>query len=503
MAASRAAQAQTARAAATTVVVMATSQAKLMQWKTGEEKDGKGFYWSTKLLVQQAWEQHNMSEDVHNYRTFKSAIHCLMVPIICAELLVSRAQFDAMPDAELIDKIDKRLKPTGPVDYLIRMRSIKMNHQSQDSLLHRYRAFAEPFLQLLSEATDAGCPINEESVKLAFKEQCKLNNLMMMWLQEHKWTGASNAHQHIMNSMKQFNMLSTLQSLNGGTGQAAPAPAVEQLPAQPAVPPMPYLLPPLAAPVPPAAFVVQPPAHLQQQNKPLYTKEQREAYNLQKRAAESYNRQSAITAAVHNAFQNYIPAPPAAAAAPQAPPQQLIQPVYSPMSPAYVSQQQQQSSASPANSNFVNNMLSTYPAIPHPGLDQRGENWHVHGPKCRFSPCASPFCQSCGDHGHTTATCRKRGKNANCNPHGYYSEQRPGQGPVAFDGIPRVQPIATTNSAPAPPSAFPTPHTLFGARPIPPPAAHNDAAPYIPVTRSNVAVQHSEQSHSAGAEPHQ
>jgi hypothetical protein len=130
MAASRAAQAQTARAAATTVVVMATSQAKLMQWKTGEEKDGKGFYWSTKLLVQQAWEQHNMSEDVHNYRTFKSAIHCLMVPIICAELLVSRAQFDAMPDAELIDKIDKRLKPTGPVDYLIRMRSIKMNHQS-------------------------------------------------------------------------------------------------------------------------------------------------------------------------------------------------------------------------------------------------------------------------------------------------------------------------------------------------------------------------------------
>jgi hypothetical protein len=107
-----------------------------------------------------------------------------MVPIICAELLISRAQFDAMPDAELIDKIDKRLKPTGPVDYLIRMRSIKMNLQSPDSLLRRYRAFAEPFLQLLSEAIDAGCPINEESVKLAFKEQCKLNNLMMMWLQE-------------------------------------------------------------------------------------------------------------------------------------------------------------------------------------------------------------------------------------------------------------------------------------------------------------------------------
>ena len=65
------------------------------------------------------------------------------------------------------------------------MRQIKFNttEPSSISLLHRYRAFAEPFLQQLAEATEAGCPINEESAKLAFKEQCKGSNLMMMWLQ--------------------------------------------------------------------------------------------------------------------------------------------------------------------------------------------------------------------------------------------------------------------------------------------------------------------------------
>jgi hypothetical protein len=107
-----------------------------------------------------------------------------MLPIICSELAMTRLQFDRVSDAELIDSIDKKLKPTGPADYLIKMRQIKFDTKepSKTSLLHRYRAFAEPFLQLLAEATEAGCPINEESAKLAFKEQCRGSNLMMMWL---------------------------------------------------------------------------------------------------------------------------------------------------------------------------------------------------------------------------------------------------------------------------------------------------------------------------------
>jgi hypothetical protein len=78
MAAARAAQAQSARSSATTVVVMASNQSKLLQWKAGSERECKGLYWSTKLAVQQAWEQYNTSEDMHSYRTFKSTIHCTM-----------------------------------------------------------------------------------------------------------------------------------------------------------------------------------------------------------------------------------------------------------------------------------------------------------------------------------------------------------------------------------------------------------------------------------------
>ena len=121
------------------------------------------------MAVQQSWEQHNKSEEIHGYRTFRSTIHCTMVPIICAELALTRADWDKIQDAELIIRLDKILQPTGPVDFLIKLRTIKFNHaDAKTPLVHRYRAFAEPFLQLPAEAQDAGCPINGEFIKLAY-----------------------------------------------------------------------------------------------------------------------------------------------------------------------------------------------------------------------------------------------------------------------------------------------------------------------------------------------
>jgi hypothetical protein len=473
MAASRAAQAQVARSSATTVVVMASNQSKLLQWKLGSEKECKGFYWSTKLAVQQAWEQYNTSEDMHSYRTFKSTIHCTMLPIICAELSMNRDQFDKIPDAELIDLIDKKLKPTGPADYLIKMRQIKFDtaEPSTVSLLHRYRAFAEPFLQLLAEATEAGCPINEESAKLAFKEQCRGSNLMMMWLQEERWLNASSAHTRIMTHLKNYNTLITLQSLNGQTllqPPAQPAPIQAQQQQQAALPAVQQQQ--QAA----AAAVVQP---------------MQPYYSLQQRA--DYKRQKMLS--MQPAVQVFHPqAPPAAQQAapiPAHPAQQL--------NPSFQSQRQQQAQANPLFQPQppvqANNMMSPQqpmqPPYVQPGLDHRGPHWHPIGAKCRFNPCNSPFCQGCGEHGHSAQDCKKRGKHANWNYSGYYTEQRPGHGPLIYDGpaklplqfpAPAAQPPP---AAPAPP--FPTPHTHV-VRPAPPPPASPNRN-YTPVVRTNFA----------------
>jgi hypothetical protein len=466
MAAARAEQAQSARSAATTVVVMAANTTKLLQWKTGEEKDCKGFYWSTKLAVQQAWEQHSVTEDIHGYRTFKSSIHCQMIPIICAELMISRTQFDAMQDADLIDRIDKRLKPTGPVDYLIKMRAIKFNHDTKDTLLHRYRAFAEPFLQLCAEAYDAGCAINDESVKLAFKEACRPNNLMMMWLHEQRWSGATNAHRHIMENMKQFDTLSTLQSLNGNQ-----MPAAQQQQAA-------------NAPNPQHNQQAAPPAQPQPQPpQPYYSRAQREEFRRQQNGVQQQ--------------PNQPRAPDGQLSAAQAPAQPSLfhpQQQHAAPNPLYQPQAPQQPHAR------VNAMISPPAAAAglyeQPGLDARGPHWHPLCSGCRYSPCTVAFCQGCGDHGHSTAECKKRNKHANWNYSGYYAEQRPGQPALVYDGPARMPPqFPPVQQAAHQPPPFPTPHQL-NARPTPPPAAQPTAQPrsYTPVSRSqvNVAVQHQE-----------
>jgi hypothetical protein len=76
-------------------------------------------------------------------------------------------------------------------------------------------------------------------------------------------------------------------------------------------------------------------------------------------------------------------------------------------------------------------------AYQHPGLDARGTNWHFQSNfiKCREQPCSALFCQICGFHGHTAATCSKKGKRLpGLNLHGYFQDSKPNSYPVRYEG---------------------------------------------------------------------
>jgi hypothetical protein len=408
---------------------MPNQTAKILQWKAGEEKDCKGFYWSTKLAVQQSWEQHNAVEDVHNYRTFRSAIHITMIPIICFELMIERSHFDIISDAELMDRLDAKLKPTGPAEYLIKLRQIKFNNSDKSgTLLHRYRAFAEPFLQLISEAAEAGCPINDESTKLAFKAACRPNELLMMFLQQDRWTGAASAHQCIMGQLRNFNSLQTLQSLNTN----GVAPAAEQFPPPPAN--QQHQIPP-------------PPAHQQFHHQPVtpgprfqQPRPQSAMVNLMSQLLERFDNQERARANSTTPAQHF-----------QTPSLPVFQ---SPPPAAHMNYGQATASPNKKQHNLT----------PHPDLDARGPFWHPSDPAhaCRFTPCTVPFCQGCGRHGHTAADCANKHR-PGWNASGYYSDKYPGQGALIF---PSANPRTTTTpqlSTLAAPAPFPTPHRMNNA----------------------------------------
>jgi hypothetical protein len=469
------------------VVVVSNNQQKPFFWKAGDEKDGKGFFWSTKQAVQQTWEQANASEDSHGYRTFRSIIHFGMISVICAELMLTRAQFDALPEAELLDLIDQKLAPSGPADYLIKLRQIPFSTDATKSLLHRYRAFAEPFIQLTTEAKEAGCPMNEKSIEIAFRAQIRDNELLLMWLQEERWTSIQSAHQRIAKHLKSFDALKLLDSLNTKLKYVPPPPNY-------------------AVPLPQA----QQPLHLPQQHQAPPTQQPHQGYqgkNFQP------SRQSAMVN-VMNQLLSRIESMPSHRAEPQSFvnfAQPSTAPVTQPPPPAHAQQ----------------NTPARAPG-PHPGLDGRGPNWHVCSPllECRTNPCSTVlFCQGCGRHGHSSDTCTRQ-HTPLWNHSGYFSDRYPSTGaiyappnggtapryqqrfpsPAFQQGASSYQPFNqqprqpfqakvnftdTSNGIPPPPvfpqhsqpSSFPTPHTMT-------PINHASGAAtaprqYTPVARSN------------------
>jgi hypothetical protein len=456
LAAERESRALAAKSAATTLIIMPNNSAKIMQWKAGEEKDLKGFYWATKLAVQQAWEQHNMVEEPQNHRTFRSTIHVTMIPIICFELLIERAVFDVISDAELIGLLDRRLKPTGPAEYLIKLRQIKFNNDEKSgTLLHRYRAFAEPFLQLVSEATDAGCPINAESTKLAFKAACRSNELLMMFLQEDRWTTAAAAHHRIVSQLRNFDSLTTMNSMNvNPNAVTAPAPAVIAAPVQLQIPP-----PPILAPVSQA--------HHGHQTRSQYAPRQQTAMvNVMSQLMERFDRLDRSQA--NPAMFSHAP-------------QQQMHPM---PQAAIVNAGIAQSAPSMPPNSPSQRAPRVHDLTPHPGLDARGPFWHPPTPafECRFSPCTALFCQGCGRHGHTAAECIR--KNApGFNVSGYFADRYPNQGALLFPRTAGPPPVPTAAAA------FPTPHQLNPPRSNSVAASQPQPSKYTPVARSNVCIQ--------------
>jgi len=204
------------------VVVVAGAGARPFQWKQGTEKEQKGFFWSTKLAVQQAWESSNRMDGEHAYRSFKSLVHQSMVPVICFELGLSPTEWEAISDAELLSRIDAVLKPRDSTEYFLKLSAMRVDcNPSNGSLQARYRAFAEPFIATLAEAVESGMPVNPEQAKNAFKAGCSGHSLLKLWLSECKWKSVVEMHQRLVKGIRQYEAESVLRFLDCDSRHAA------------------------------------------------------------------------------------------------------------------------------------------------------------------------------------------------------------------------------------------------------------------------------------------
>jgi hypothetical protein len=372
------------------VVVVTTTPSKPQQWKQGAEKDQKGFFWSTKQSVQQAWESANRLDGEHSYRTFKSLIHQNMISVICFEIGVSTEEYEKMTDSDLLCRIDAILKPKDSTEYFLKLSSLRVEYSVQPGTLGaRYRAFSEPFIETLAEATASGMPVNPEQARAAFKSACCTNNLLKLWLSEQKWKSVAEMHQRVVRGLKQYDTDTVLRSLEAAAAVGTGSPP-EQSPGGRAAPAQPY-------------GRRQPQQQQQQQQQHFAQPQQQQQQQQQQQFSQPQQQQQ------QQQFSQ---------------PQQQQQ---QPHPPAW--QQQQLHQHQPA---FVNNTLTVGP---HPGLDSRGQDWHENSALlgCRTNPCSGPFCQVCGAHGHRAEEC-KRKRHARANLTGYFSEQRPGIGRLQYDG---------------------------------------------------------------------
>ena len=140
------------------VAVVGGGSSKLPIWLPGEEKDNRGFYWSTKQYIQNAWRQYILAEGIHAPRTFKSLISPQLVPAICAETEIPLSDWEHLSDRVLLERIEDRLKPKNSTDVINRLRELKISRDtSKGTLSQRYRVYAETFMQRLAEAMECGC----------------------------------------------------------------------------------------------------------------------------------------------------------------------------------------------------------------------------------------------------------------------------------------------------------------------------------------------------------
>lgn len=480
--------------AASTVLVLNNDQ-KCMQWKQGDEKQSRGFFWSVYQAVKMSWEQHNRGDGSHAYRSFKSLVHPTMIPIICADTAIKRADWETITDANLLTILEERLRPKHSTEYLVKLRTLRISSDpSRGSLTQRYRDFAEVFLSTVNEALEAGTPLHEEAVKMAFRSACGTNQLLSMWLTEQKWVNSSEAHQRIVARLKEFEAHDLFATLN-----TQPTHQLQQQHQQQQVSQQPLQQQAFQQTQQQQAFQQQPPPPSQQQlhqpDQPSappptrhqspaqlrYTPEERRAYSERRDQQRLQAQQQILVNAVQQTINSLTQGslPPSFSMAPASSPAVMANAAI----PNATAPQTYLASPGPAQPVYV-----------HPGLDQRGPCWHIAGAhlQCRNSPCNGLFCQCCGQHGHTTENCRRRTVNPTCNLQGYYSEQRPNQGPVQYVANPgttsQLPPRPLHRFAPPPtqsvPPAFPTPFQVNSTLPASSPAPRS----YTPVVRSNATV---------------
>jgi len=383
VAARAAAATQSANPQGSTVVVVTGGGGKLPHWKSGPEASQQGFYWSTKEYIQHHWRQYMAGEGQYAPKTFKSLIDITMIPTICAETGISEHDWDTVKDVELLEKIEACLQPKNSTDFLIKLRQIKIStDETKGSLSQRYRVFAEAFLHKLAEARNSSRPVGEQAIKITFIAALRIIPPLEAKLLEERWIDLPTAHRRIVECLKEYDTWAGWGSI-GGTTATSP-----QQPANPA--------PPLAQ------------EQQQQQQQPRIPPPPRQQQQ------RGWGRQEQQQQAMVNALQQAFPA------------------LANNMQPAGGQQQQQpqQQQQQQRNQNF----RQQGPPYVHPGLDARGPNWHRPDScvRCREENCQAEFCQLCGQHGHTAADCRKRGRMQGLNLQGYWSENRANQPAVRY-----------------------------------------------------------------------
>ena len=390
---------------ATPVVIVANNHNKPLLWKQGAEKDTKGFFWSTKLAVQQAWEASNKVNGEHAYSAFKSMVHHSMVSVICFELGLSDGQWEAITDSDLLCRIDAILKPRDSTEYFLKLSMLRVGLDPKAGTLGaRYRAFAEPFIETLAEATASGMAVNMEQAKACFKAGCSGNHLLKLWLSEQKWSSVAAMHQRLVKGIRQYEHDSVLKNVEGGQQQK------QQVSLQHDAPP------PADRPAPGTGGNqfgrrVQFPEEAQRLQ-PLrqFPRQQQQQLPQQQQQFPQQQQQSPM----QQQQQQY---------------QQQQQPI--PVQPVYAQQQQ------PVLVNQIQMTPAQGAIVKHPGLDQRGEHWHSPSALlgCKTNPCPRVFCQVCGAHEHCAEECKRR-RHAQANLSGYFCENRPGMARLPYDGIP-------------------------------------------------------------------
>ena len=366
--------AQRLSGAAAPVVVVGGGSTKLPVWLPGEEKDNRGFYWSTKQHIQSAWRMYMAAEGLYAPRTFKSLISPQLIPLICAETNIPHTDWEHISDRVLIERIESRLRPKNSADVITKLRELKISKDtSKGTLSQRYRVYAEAFLLKLAEAEECGCHLPETAIKQTFTSAMKQEPVLDSWIHDEKWSNVWDAHRRIVERLRDFDSWSVYDNMQRKS-------AINHV----------HVDMDFSA----AASERSDSGHKRDRERDRSGEGRRE--RERERDDRRERDQESFIHALSTALINVAGGGGTTQGAPR------------------------------RTSDYV-----------HPGLDRRGPHWHKQSAtiRCRDGDrCSAIFCQICGMHGHDAAACFKRERQMpGINLHGYFQESKPDSWPVRYE----------------------------------------------------------------------